>query len=138
MAGQYPNLPSQNSVLEKPALSNDPFANAPEMAYGVPVINTNTVVGNGFCVPYEVELTVKKKRHGLFAARFEVVDVNGHLLFQVDGSCSNFQKKRVLHDPIGHPILTMRQKVLTPHHRWIVHRGRKLRARRSLIPRAAF
>lgn len=37
MAGHYPNLPSQNFVLEKvPGLSNDPFANAPEMAYGVP------------------------------------------------------------------------------------------------------
>ncbi|KAG6735122.1 hypothetical protein I3842_01G305800 [Carya illinoinensis] len=73
------------------------------------------VVENGFRVPYEVELTVKKKHHGLFAA--------------LDGSCSNFQKKRVLRDSIA--ILSSQSArrlistlcVLTPHHRWIVHRG---------------
>ena len=82
---------------------------APQMAYGVPMVS---VVGDGFCAPYPVELTIKKKDHGLFSSSYEAVDVNGKLFFQVSGGFRNLQKKRVVRDAAGFPLLTMREKVL--------------------------
>ncbi|PON79062.1 LURP1-related protein domain containing protein [Parasponia andersonii] len=73
----------------------------------VPMVS---VVGDGFCVPYPVELTVKKKNHGLFDSCYEALDVNGNLFLQVNGSFRNFQKKRVMRDAAGLPLLTMREK----------------------------
>ncbi|XP_043817093.1 protein LURP-one-related 14 isoform X1 [Manihot esculenta] len=91
-----------------------------EVADGVPIVS---VVGYGFCVPYPVELIIKKKSRGLFGTRFEVLDASGNLFLQVDGFYRNFQKKRMMRDPAGFPILTMREKVLTIRERWLVHRG---------------
>ncbi|PON83233.1 LURP1-related protein domain containing protein [Trema orientale] len=82
-----------------------------------------SVVGDVFCVPCPVELTVKKKNHGLFDSSYEALDVNGNLFLQVNGSFRNFQKKRVMRDAAGLPLLTMREKALTSRHRWAVHRG---------------
>lgn len=79
-----------------------------EVADGVPIVS---VVGYGFCVPYPVELIIKKKSRGLFGTRFEVLDASGNLFLQVDGFYRNFQKKRMMRDPAGFPILTMREKV---------------------------
>ncbi|XP_010256970.1 PREDICTED: protein LURP-one-related 14 [Nelumbo nucifera] len=94
-----------------------------QWAYGIPAPPPLSVVGEGFCVPYPVDLIVKKKIVGLSDARFEVMDANGNLLLQVDGSLWSLQKKRVMRDSAGFPILTMREKVLTARHRWTVHRG---------------
>lgn len=90
---------------------------APELAlalasssHGFPMID---VVGDSFCVPYPTEITVKKKYHGFFLnQRYEVLDANGNLLLQVDGSSLNMQKKRIMRDAAGSPILTMREKVI--------------------------
>ncbi|KAA8539513.1 hypothetical protein F0562_026205 [Nyssa sinensis] len=92
----------------------------PEWVYGIPSIS---VVGDGFCVPYPVDLIVKRKFIGLSDAHFDVLDVSGNLFLQVDGSLWQLQRKRIMRDPAGFPILTMREKVLTSHHRWTVHRG---------------
>lgn len=76
--------------------------------YGVPIIN---IVGENFCVPYTMEMLVKKRIHGMSNAHYDVFDISGNLLLQVDGSLWKFQKKRVMRDPAGIPLLTMRQKV---------------------------
>ncbi|KAK3229872.1 hypothetical protein Dsin_001753 [Dipteronia sinensis] len=89
-------------------------------AYRVPTVS---VVGEGFCVPYPVELIVKRKTKGLSDMHFEVLDINGNLFLQVDGTSLSFQCKRVMHNPAGFPILTLREKALTALHRWTVHRG---------------
>lgn len=86
-------------------------ASAPELvlAHGFPIIS---VVEDSFCVPYPTEMTVKKKYHGFFLnQRYEVLDVNGNLLLQIDGSSLNMQKKRVIRDAAGSTIVTMREKV---------------------------
>ncbi|CAA2991741.1 LURP-one-related 14 [Olea europaea subsp. europaea] len=93
---------------------------SPEMAYGVPAIN---VVGECFCVPYPVDLVVKKKIRGFSHVHTDVLDVNGNHLLQIDGKLWQLQKKRIVRDPAGFPILTIREKVLKCRHRWIVHRG---------------
>ncbi|KAJ6891895.1 protein LURP-one-related 14 isoform X2 [Populus alba x Populus x berolinensis] len=76
--------------------------------YGVPPVS---VVGESYCAPYPLELIVKKKIKKLSNAQFEVFDLSGNLLLQVDGGVWNFQLRRVLRDPAGFPILTIRGKV---------------------------
>nr|XP_048325510.1 protein LURP-one-related 14 [Ziziphus jujuba var. spinosa] len=93
---------------------------APELAYGVPIVS---IVRDDFCVPYPVEFVVKKKNHGLFHVKYQVLDVNGKLYLHVDGFQRNMQKKRLMSDAAGFPLLTMSEKVLTPNHQWMVHRG---------------
>ncbi|CAH2073778.1 unnamed protein product, partial [Thlaspi arvense] len=95
-------------------------------AMGVPVAAQNTkvvVVSDVFCCPYPLELTVKKKCKGLSGAKLEVVDLNSDVLLRVDGPHDSFKKKRVLRDPAGFPLLTMREKLTSLSDRWTVHRG---------------
>ncbi|KAJ6325021.1 hypothetical protein OIU76_012163 [Salix suchowensis] len=75
--------------------------------YEVPPVS---VVGESYCAPYPLELIVRKKIKKLSNAQFEVFDLSGNLLLQIDGGVWNFQLKRVLRDPAGFPILTMRGK----------------------------
>ncbi|KAL9418687.1 hypothetical protein AB3S75_036608 [Citrus x aurantiifolia] len=88
--------------------------------YGVPIIN---IVGENFCVPYTMEMLVKKRIHGMSNAHYDVFDISGNLLLQVDGSLWKFQKKRVMRDPAGIPLLTMRQKSFKWRKEWTVHPG---------------
>ncbi|KAJ0266229.1 hypothetical protein HA466_0002630 [Hirschfeldia incana] len=96
-------------------------------AIGTPVAtshNTNVaVVSDVFCCPYPIQLTVKKKCKGLSGAKLEVVDLNSNVVLRVDGPHDSFSKKRVLRDPAGYPLLTMREKLTSLHDGWTVHRG---------------
>lgn len=83
-------------------------------AIGTPVATQNTnvaVVSDVFCCPYPLQLTVKKKCKGLSGAKLEVVDLNSNVVLCVDGPHDSFSRKRVLRDPAGYPLLTMREKV---------------------------
>ncbi|KAL5539950.1 hypothetical protein UlMin_043873 [Ulmus minor] len=99
-------------------------ASAPEAeaVFGVPV---TSVVADGFCVPYPVELVVNKKNLGFFDSSYEALDINGNLFLQIKGTYQNLQKKRVMRDASGFPLLTMCEKVVTSKHRWIVYRGER-------------
>ncbi|KAK7372550.1 hypothetical protein VNO80_05932 [Phaseolus coccineus] len=103
-------------------------ASAPELPLevleGFPMMS---VVDDSFCVTSPTEITVKKKYCGVFLnQRYKVLDVNGNLLFQVDGSSLEFRKKRIMRDAAGSPILIMREKInlISLRHRWMVHKGR--------------
>ncbi|XWS07584.1 hypothetical protein CRYUN_Cryun41cG0001500 [Craigia yunnanensis] len=71
---------------------------AAQMVYGVPMISSE---GVEFCVPYPVELIVKKKRHGISNVRYEVSDVKGNLFLQVDSSYMTLYRKRVMRNSAG-------------------------------------
>ncbi|KAK4363289.1 hypothetical protein RND71_018530 [Anisodus tanguticus] len=94
-----------------------------QMAYGVPLETPISVVGDWFCVPYHIDLIVKKKIRGLTDAHIDVLDMTGNLLFQHDGSVWQLNKKRIMRDPAGLPILTMREKEMICRHRWTIHGG---------------
>ncbi|KAM7276806.1 hypothetical protein ACFE04_018672 [Oxalis oulophora] len=86
----------------------------------------NVVGDRGFCVPYPLELIVKKKIQGFSKAQFEVFDASGNNpLLRVDGNVWKLQSKRVMYDPAGFPVLTLREKVevLTKRHQWTCHLG---------------
>lgn len=82
-------------------------------------IASTSIVGEGFCFPYLVDLTVKKKI-GLSRKHIDVLDDNGSMLVQVEGGFWQFKKKRTLYDSVGAPIITLRQKVTfyTGKSRW--------------------
>lgn len=69
------------------------------------------VAGDVFCVPYEIDLVVRKKIKGLSEARYEVFDIHGRLLLQVHGGLWSLQRKRVMRDAAGFPILSIHEKV---------------------------
>ncbi|KDP21697.1 hypothetical protein JCGZ_03368 [Jatropha curcas] len=88
--------------------------------FGIPSVS---VIGDGYCFPYPMELIVKKKIKSLSNAQFEVFDQSGNLLLQVDGGIWSWKMKRILRDPAGFPILTMCGKAFTFWHKWKAHEG---------------
>nr|GMC81499.1 protein LURP-one-related 14-like [Ipomoea batatas]GMD57669.1 protein LURP-one-related 14-like [Ipomoea batatas] len=93
----------------------------PEIRHDVPLI---PVVGNAFCFPYLVDLTVKKGILGVTGLRFDVSDDNGASLLGVHGKLWQFRrKKRTISDPSGFPILTMRSKALALRNVWSIYKG---------------
>ncbi|XWS74748.1 hypothetical protein CRYUN_Cryun01aG0024400 [Craigia yunnanensis] len=82
------------------------------------------VVGDRFCVPYTMELLVKRKIQSFSNAHYDVFDSTGNVLLQVDGGVRNFHKKRVMKDPAGLPVITLREKqALTWKQQWLIHQG---------------
>jgi len=81
------------------------------------------VVGQQFCAPYVVALTVTKKALSLSDGDFVVSDVNGAVLLKVQGRVLSLHSHRVLCDAAGVPIVSMREKMMSMHKTWKVYRG---------------
>ncbi|WOL16616.1 protein LURP-one-related 15-like isoform X2 [Canna indica] len=81
------------------------------------------VVGQQFCAPYAVDLTIAKKTFSMKDSLFSVTDVNGNVLLQVKDVVLKIRDRCVLLDAAGFPLLTMQQKILSAHRRWQVFRG---------------
>ncbi|KAE8695481.1 protein LURP-one-related 14-like isoform X3 [Hibiscus syriacus] len=81
------------------------------------------VVEERFCMPYTMELRVKKRLLSFSKYHYQVFDATGNLLLQVDGGVWKFQKKRVMRDPAGLPVATLRSKTLSWKHEWVIHQG---------------
>ncbi|XP_070025660.1 protein LURP-one-related 14-like [Nicotiana sylvestris] len=92
------------------------MAKVAEMAYGVPAPLVS-VVGDCFCVPYQIDLIVKKKIRGLTDAHIDVLlNIIGNLHFQLDGSLLKEQRSKREYD-------FELNRAMTCRHRWIVHGG---------------
>ncbi|KAE8724368.1 Detected protein of unknown function [Hibiscus syriacus] len=68
------------------------------------------VVGDRFCVPYTMELFVKQKIQWLSSSRYDVSDTTGNTLLRVHGGVWNLKRRRVMTDPAGSPVITLREK----------------------------
>ncbi|XP_010504507.1 PREDICTED: uncharacterized protein LOC104781510 isoform X3 [Camelina sativa] len=91
-----------------------------EWQVGDPAIS---VVSDQFCNPYPMDLLVKRKVQNFSKDHYEVFDPSGNLLLQIDGQAWGFNRKRIMRDPAGFTILTMRQKGLALKNKWEVHGG---------------
>ncbi|XP_020880896.1 protein LURP-one-related 14 isoform X4 [Arabidopsis lyrata subsp. lyrata] len=91
-----------------------------EWQVGDPAIS---VVSDQFCNPYPMDLVVKRKVQNFSKDYYEVFDPSGNLLLQIDGQAWGFNRKRVMRDPAGFTILSMRQKGLALKNKWEVHGG---------------
>lgn len=94
-----------------------------EWQVGDPAIS---VVSDQFCNPYPMDLMVKRKVQNFSKDNYQVYDPSGNLLLQIDGQAWGFNHKRVMRDPAGFTILTMRQKVTKDsiflNHHWHKHK----------------
>lgn len=79
------------------------------------------VISPRYCCPYPVDLAIVRKVMTITDGNFVVTDTNGNILFKVKGVFLTFiHQRRVLLDGAGNPILTLREKAMTAHHRWQV------------------
>lgn len=81
------------------------------------------VVGQQFCAPYVVPLTVTKKSLSLSDGDFAIIDANGAVVLKVKGAIFSIRSRRTILDGAGMPLLTMQEKAFSMHHRWQVFRG---------------
>ncbi|KAL9315235.1 hypothetical protein ACSQ67_016236 [Phaseolus vulgaris] len=100
----------------------NPYPPQPTTSAPMPALPT-TVIGPQFCAPYPVDLAVVKKVMTISDGNFVVTDVNGNVVFKVKGSLMSLRDRRVLIDAAGHPLVTLRRKVMTAHDRWQAFRG---------------
>ncbi|KAH6786998.1 hypothetical protein C2S52_006550 [Perilla frutescens var. hirtella] len=92
-------------------------SNIPASAPPVAVVSTQ------FCVGYPVDLTVTRKMMTLKHGTFGVTDVNGNIMFQINGKALSLHSRRVLLDAAGIPLVTFQQKTFALRSTWEVFRG---------------
>ncbi|GLU17891.1 hypothetical protein SLE2022_342390 [Rubroshorea leprosula] len=95
---------------------------ASELAYP-PLVNPIVVIGPQFIVPHPMDLTISEKILKIGEGNFGVTDVKGNLLFKVRNNVISIRDRRTLLDSAGHPLVSLKQKILTAHKRWEVFRG---------------
>ncbi|XVF37452.1 hypothetical protein REPUB_Repub20aG0013100 [Reevesia pubescens] len=89
-----------------------------------PLANPVSIISPHFCAPYPVDLAIVRKVFTITNGNFVVTDINGNIVFKVKGAFLTTRNRRVLLDAAGHPIVTLRKKVLmSAHGRWKVFRG---------------
>ncbi|XP_019164297.1 PREDICTED: protein LURP-one-related 10-like [Ipomoea nil] len=81
------------------------------------------VISPQFIVPYPMDLAVLRKVMTLQEGKFEILDLNGTVMFKIKSKHLSLHDRRVLVDTLDNPIVTFQQKILTAHRRWEAFRG---------------
>ncbi|KAL7095186.1 hypothetical protein ACP275_10G008300 [Erythranthe tilingii] len=82
------------------------------------------VVAPHFCVGHPIDLIIVRKMMTFSEGTFGVTDVDGNLMFKVQGGdILSLQDRRVLLDAAGNPLMTYQQKVMSARRRWEAFRG---------------
>lgn len=68
------------------------------------------VVGPQYCCTHPVDLAIVRKVMTI-ADKFTVTDINGNVVFKLQGSIMSLHDHRVLLDAAQKPVVTMRRKV---------------------------
>ncbi|GMI91664.1 hypothetical protein like AT3G56180 [Hibiscus trionum] len=80
------------------------------------------ITGDQFCIPYILHFDVRRKVESFSNAHYDVYDVNGNVILQIDGGVWT-SKKRVMKDPSGSPVITLRKKALSWKNKWQMYEG---------------
>lgn len=89
---------------------------------GVKGLGIPAPVSSAYCLPHEVQLTVKDKL--LSVGRFTIKDAEGTLLFDVN--CKDplqWRTRRILKDESGQPVLLLKSMWTGLHRKWAAYRG---------------
>ncbi|MCL7033664.1 hypothetical protein MKW94_009039 [Papaver nudicaule] len=89
----------------------------------LPAGNPIAVISPQFCAPYPVEFAIAKKITIFIQGNYDVFQVRGNNMFKVRGTPTICQRRRVLFDAAGVPLVSLQQKVWSAHNRWEVYRG---------------
>ncbi|KAK8579618.1 hypothetical protein V6N13_142790 [Hibiscus sabdariffa] len=93
---------------------------------------TINIIGDQFCVPYTIHLEVRRKVESFSNAHYDVLDATGKVILQIDGGVWNSAKKRLMKDPAGFPVSTLRKKALSWKNKWQIHQGESSEKNRLL------
>ncbi|KAK8691635.1 hypothetical protein V6N13_075136 [Hibiscus sabdariffa] len=93
---------------------------------------TINIIGDQFCVPYVIHLEVRRKVESFSNAHYDVLDATGKVILQIDGGVWNSAKKRLMKDPAGFPLCTLRKKALSWKNKWQIHQGESSEQNRLL------
>lgn len=105
---------------------------AQQPSFGGAAANPVAVISPQFCSPHPIDLAIVRKVMIFSSGGFDVKDTNGNILFKVKDVFAFMRRRRVLLDGAGNPIVTLREKAISQHHRWQVFRGESTE-RRHLI-----
>ncbi|XP_062167938.1 protein LURP-one-related 15-like [Alnus glutinosa] len=88
------------------------------------VAHPASVIGPSYCAPHPVDLAIITKTPTLTDGNFDVIDIQGNIVFKVRAPFTCFQRARsVLLDAAGNHLVTLRPKLTSSHDRWKVFRG---------------
>ena len=85
---------------------------SPPSALANPNPNHVWVLNPYYCCPYPVELAIVRKVLCLTEGTFAVTDVNGNIMFKIQGKFMSIRDRRTLLDAAENPICILRPKVL--------------------------
>ncbi|XP_047322583.1 protein LURP-one-related 15-like [Impatiens glandulifera] len=95
---------------------------APSPSYTA-ITSPIAVVGPQYCITeYPIDLVIVRKAMALSLGNFTVTDIKENIMFKLEAQWS-LHDHRILRDPAGNPIVTLRQKIRSMHGRWQVFRG---------------
>lgn len=108
---------SAEPLMERAPLEEDSFVLPAPRNYK-PLAEPVVVISHKFLAPYPVDLTIVEKVLKLSDGNFEVKDVNGNVVFKVEGKFFTLHNRRIVKDAAGNPIVSLENKILTAHNRW--------------------
>ncbi|KAK8604906.1 hypothetical protein V6N13_082371 [Hibiscus sabdariffa] len=82
-----------------------------------------SVLGPQYCHPQPLDLVIVRKVLTITEGNFAVTDINGNIMFKINGKFLSIHDRRVIADAAGNPVCTLRPKIMTVHDRWQVFRG---------------
>lgn len=103
--------------------------------------NQVSVIGRNFCLPHSTDLLITKniweiKGQGKFLVHNSKT---GKLMFKIDASIFSFDRKRVMLDAAGTPIITLRKKVYIAKSKFnIILEDSKINVRTVLLISVSF
>lgn len=78
-----------------------------------PLAEPVVVISPKFLAPYPVDLTIVKKMLKFSDGNFVVQDVNGEVIFKVEGKLFTVHNRRIVQDAVGNPIVSLKRKVFS-------------------------
>ncbi|XP_065857236.1 protein LURP-one-related 15-like [Euphorbia lathyris] len=95
----------------------------PAMTSNMPLERPVVVIDHQFCAQYPTDLVISTKILSLGENDFGVHDVNGTLIFKIKSKHLTMHDRRYLKDANDNILVTLHEKIMSAHKRWVAYRG---------------
>ncbi|WCJ27953.1 hypothetical protein M5689_009667 [Euphorbia peplus] len=96
---------------------------SPAMTSNQPLERPVIVIDQHFCAQYPTDLVISSKIMTLGDNDFGVHDVNGTLIFKIKSKHLTMHDRRFLKDARDNILVTLHEKIMSAHKRWLAYRG---------------